>query len=101
MGAAGKCILMASSDHADSGPRRDAPLSPEKWRSFFDKDGRIFNESEVRRCIFRGQFLGASHSDGLIFTYTIVVNALASLLHINYVTLITPGQHVSKGIFST
>ncbi|XP_065185015.1 TBC1 domain family member 17-like [Sycon ciliatum] len=35
-------------------PTREAPLSPKKWASFFDKDGRICNESEVRRCIFRG-----------------------------------------------
>ena len=33
---------------------REPPLCEGEWRSFFNNDGRILNESRLRRAIFKG-----------------------------------------------
>lgn len=35
-------------------PRRAKPLSVDEWIGFFDRDGRISSEKELRRRVFYG-----------------------------------------------
>lgn len=34
--------------------KRASPLCEAEWRTFFNKDGRILNESALRKAIFKG-----------------------------------------------
>ena len=36
---------------------RKEPLRGEQWNKLFDSDGRVVNESELRKIIFKGLYL--------------------------------------------
>ena len=40
---------------------RELPLSEAEWRTFFNKDGRILNESSLRKAIFKGNLVNYNY----------------------------------------
>lgn len=44
-----------------SNVEREPPLCETEWRSFFNSDGRILNESRLRKAIFKGTHTNLLH----------------------------------------
>lgn len=55
-----KTVPLASEKDASSNSvvvEREPPLCEQEWRTFFNNDGRILNESRLRKAIFKGTIL--------------------------------------------
>jgi hypothetical protein len=51
------CVPLAPANEPSSPSgdvEREPPLCEDEWKSFFNSDGRILNESGLRKAIFKG-----------------------------------------------
>lgn len=64
---------------------RELPLSEAEWRTFFNKDGRILDESSLRKAIFKGIYIyNLVYYNYCLFHFKIILCFMAlfnSLLH--------------------
>ncbi|XP_046858495.1 rab GTPase-activating protein 22-like [Xenia sp. Carnegie-2017] len=54
---------------SDSRVERATPLCENEWRSFFNDDGRILNESALRKAIFKGGISSSIRSEVWMFLF--------------------------------